>query len=414
MVFGITGLLASTVLRQASTSQSVIRAIRTSTSTSTSEESSLAFPTSLLRSMSRTTTVVGGAFGAGGVSRTAGGSTFRYTPAGAVAVEAARRAGAEAGVFGDGVSRGDISLLTPGATDIAAEASGISGIAGLLVGSGSVLDSFARDLEARVSEGAGIDTIVDDSTGGRLRLTVERVLTDPRVFRAQERGRPPIPPEEGEIFNGSEAMRLQSSEKPAVLAIIEEDIQPNGTPGQVTLIIKKLNSDRFRAIEYTIFKKSVFIDSGYDGGTVLPGTTELGTRLSPRYTEAAIEAGFSLPDIITWTDPDIEAGRVYAYKVKVVYDGDVEAEAESREEAEAMVEAIFGSDPSAPGGATPVSGETIFGYGSRGSMTESILASIGIDGSTGDRDGVGSSTGREGTGLSGLGGGGGGSGLPGF
>lgn len=417
MAFGLAGSLASTSLRTASTSEAVSRAIRTSTSTSTSEESSVAFPTSLLRSMSRTTTIIAGAFGTVGTTST-GGSTMRYTPAGAAAIEAVRTSAEGTGIFDGGLSRGDMSLLTPGATDIAADASDTSGIAGLLAGSGSIYDSFRSEMEARITAGSALDSAIDERRSGLLQLTVDRVLTDPREFRARERGSPPVAPEEGEMYVGPESMRLQAAEKPAILAIIEEDIQSNGVAGQVTLIIKKLTSERFRAIEYTIFKKNIFTDSSYDGGATLPGTSGLATSLSPRYTEAAIEAGFSLPNILTYTDPDIEAGRVYAYKVKVVYDGDIDAREEEREETEAMVTAIFGSDPTGPGGlggSIPPTVQRIFGTGG---VTESILSAIGsTEGSTGGGSTGGGSTGGEGAGLSGFSGGGGGfsgGGLPGF
>lgn len=415
--------LLSSLINTSLSSTSLIKSVAASTirtaSTSTSPVSSATFPRSLLKSMSATTTVAAGAFGTPG--RTAsGGSTFRFTPAGAAAIEAVRASAASssAGIFTGGDSRGDVSLIAPGATDIVDDAAGTSGIAGVLAGSGSRFDRFRSEIVSKISAGSALDSAISERTAGKLQLTVERILTDPREFRAKERGTPPIPPEEGEEYHGPESMRLMAHEKPSILAVIEEDIRENGTPNHVTLLIKKLTSERYRAIEYTIFKKSIFIDSSYDGGTVLPGTSEFGTSLSPRYTEAVAEAGFRLPDVISYTDSDIDAGRVYAYKVKVVYDGDTDKAAEEKEEAETMVTAIFGSDPSSTGGAggfIPSLGTDILGIRG-GTIADSVMSAIGAPApSTGGS--TTSTGGSGGSGLPGFSGGGGipgGSGIPGF
>jgi len=321
---------------------------------------------------------------------------MRFTVAGAIASEEPE------------TEEGAASLLVPGASDIADMAAGTSGISGLLAGGGAVVDAFRRDLLGRTVPG------IDDATGGRLRLFVESTLEDSRERIARQRGEPPVPTEEGEEFTGPDSMTLRSNEKPAVLAVIEENIRENGTPESITLIIKKLNSDRFRPITYTIFKKSVFTDELYDEGTELIPTV-LGLSASPRYFGAILTAGFRIADVLTFTDTNIEAGRVYAYKVRCEFDGDTDTATEEIEEAEAMVEALFGTDPEGLGGGITSTGigSNVFAYGGRGVMSEAIAASLGVssegarrstDSSSG-ASGIGGSTGREGVDLGGSGGG---------
>lgn len=146
-----------------------------------------------------------------------------------------------------------------------------------------------------------------------------------RVNRATARGEPSVAPETEEEFGGPDGLNLTAAEKPQIVAIIEEDISPNGYPRQVTLIVKKLLSIKYKPIAYRLYKKSVFTDTEYSKiSDVLPESL-VATRPSARYHTAIRNAGFKLTDVFTYTDTDIDPGRVYAYKLRLRFSPDPEA-----------------------------------------------------------------------------------------
>lgn len=206
----------------------------------------------------------------------------------------------------------------------------------LTPGVGQILEDAEenRDMASLVTSDPADDTTVQASprNTGELSEAPNFALSaaneDPRASRARERGQPAVAPETQEEAGGPSGTSLTPAEKPVILAIIEEEIGRNGLPARVTLIMKRLLSTRFKPVKYTLFKKSIFTDEVYSVATEVFPENLLDYKVSPRYNAAVRNAGFKPADVFTFTDENIDSGRVYAYKLKLRFVNDPETQAQ--------------------------------------------------------------------------------------
>ena len=332
--FGFAGRLgrsggSRTVARVTTTSS---RGRNSSTRTSTSGRTARTFPTALLSSQSRSLSSSRRVVVAGGGSTrstrtssrsrnaavrtrrgtrggravtalntaqraTRGGTTVRVTPAGAATV-------AEPSLIGRPVS----GLGTQGVTQ------------SLIRNAAPGIISAVSRLGDQLIQPAGFSFL----RGLRPRATLETFRKNrrepTRQELANERGEPPEPPEEGEIQNGPASMSLKEAEKPRILAVIEEDYKPNGTPTKLIIVAKKMISTRFKVIDYFLQKKSVFEDDDYSRGKKIPPSTVRNLPIRIQRVLKRNRVRLKMSSLMVFTDSDLLPGRVYSYKIKVNYE----------------------------------------------------------------------------------------------
>jgi hypothetical protein len=160
--------------------------------------------------------------------------------------------------------------------------------------------------------------------------------------------------EESEIYSGGSDVVLQDSEKPFIFSIVEQDINNNRFPTSIAIIVRKLKSDRFRAVEYKIFKKNIFTEKSYKEVFSIRDT--ISASINQKYYETIFSSGISPFDVFVFVDEHIQEGCVYGYKLYLEYDGNVDASITQRSDVQQgvsdvsrqVVESLVGSDISNP------------------------------------------------------------------
>lgn len=132
-----------------------------------------------------------------------------------------------------------------------------------------------------------------------------------------------------DIFLGPKDMEIPESKRPKVLAILQEDVDKNGIPDSLNIIIRKLvtddeddtNTSNFRVIGYDIYRKSVFEESNFRKIATIDSVNQ---SFPVEYIDSLKDIGLNDRDVFMFKDSNIKRDTVYAYKVFTRYDNNSE------------------------------------------------------------------------------------------
>lgn len=113
-------------------------------------------------------------------------------------------------------------------------------------------------------------------------------------------------------------LRLKEEEKPKIVAMLGENINSSGFPTQNTIIIKKINSNKYLIKKLDILRKNIFDETSYTTiASLTGGQLILHGRL---YKFVKKKLKLEPKQLISYVDTSITSNKVYAYKISVEYD----------------------------------------------------------------------------------------------
>lgn len=137
---------------------------------------------------------------------------------------------------------------------------------------------------------------------------------------------------EKSIQIGPKLNDLKPEEIPKILSIQFYDTDSNGFFDSCVIEFKRLYAESegkvlFRELSYEIYRKSIFEDEDYEKiGTILSENfsehTPSFVNLDSDFETLSNEDVQKKSDTLRFTDKDIKSGKVYAYKIKAIYDGE--------------------------------------------------------------------------------------------
>lgn len=122
---------------------------------------------------------------------------------------------------------------------------------------------------------------------------------------------------QGVLSEVQRGILLEGFDKPAVLGILENDIISNGFPRESTLFMRRVNTDKFKEIKYTIFRKAIFYETAYFQIATIDGNKIVVDEKYKKFAENNFNT--ELKQMFTFTDTNLRINQVYAYKLKAEY-----------------------------------------------------------------------------------------------
>ncbi len=134
------------------------------------------------------------------------------------------------------------------------------------------------------------------------------------IFTPTKSSDPP-PPEVDLIYKEAHSGdELKDKEKPSIAGIFAQDIQ-NGLPNQAVLIVKKMNSARFKAQKYNILRKNILAEKTFTKIIQVTENAHVDPKLGDLLDSLNLDASLAFSHV----DKALKSNAIYAYKVEVEF-----------------------------------------------------------------------------------------------
>lgn len=111
---------------------------------------------------------------------------------------------------------------------------------------------------------------------------------------------------------------LAVSDRPFIAGILENGILENGIPKESVLFIRRINTQKYKEVKYTILRRASFYEDEFFPIGELSGTN---ISLDSRYIQIADEffPEHNRNSLITFTDTNLLPHQSYVYRVKIEF-----------------------------------------------------------------------------------------------